>query len=118
MRHFSLYEFAFNPRVELVLRTDDVMCQNFNARLTSLDDMDAVDPEETEKLKAFLTIGAHESQDMSVAPTEDEIRRGGSSYTNREQQESIQGEPQMDESHDADIDYTRVGKLYSAETPL
>jgi len=25
LRHFSLYEFAFNPRVELILRTDPVM---------------------------------------------------------------------------------------------
>lgn len=82
MRHFSLYEFAFNPRVELILRTDDVMCSGFNAPLASLDEMEVIDAEETEKLKAFLTIGQHEgSGEMSHSPTEEEIRRGGSAIT-------------------------------------
>ena len=43
LRHFSLYEFAFNPRVELILRTDPVMCNQFNAKLASLDEMEPVD---------------------------------------------------------------------------
>ena len=62
LRHFSLYEFAFNPRVELILRTDPVMSTGFNAPLTSLDEMEKVDPEETERLKAFLTIGQEQKR--------------------------------------------------------
>ena len=46
LRHFSLYEFAFKPRVELVLRSDPVFNAKFNAELQSLDDMMAVEPEE------------------------------------------------------------------------
>ena len=37
LRHFSLYEFAFKPRVELVLRQDPVFITNFNAALMPLD---------------------------------------------------------------------------------
>ena len=61
LRHFSLYEFAFNPRVELILRTDPVMCTGFNAPLASLDELEQVDQEETERLKAFLTFGQFDS---------------------------------------------------------
>lgn len=65
LRHLSLYEFAFNPRVELILRTDPVMSTGFNAPLTSLDEMEKVDPEETERLKAFLTLGQQQSSRQS-----------------------------------------------------
>lgn len=58
-----MYEFAFNPRVDLILRTDNVMQTTFNARLTSLDEMEAVDKAETEKLKAFLSFGSFEIND-------------------------------------------------------
>jgi len=37
LRHFSLYEFAFKPRVELVLRSDPVFPSKFNAELQPLD---------------------------------------------------------------------------------
>ena len=37
LRHFSLYEFAFKPRVELVLRSDPVFNMQFNAPLSGLD---------------------------------------------------------------------------------
>ena len=33
LRHFSLYEFAFKPRVELVLRSDPVFNTKFNAEM-------------------------------------------------------------------------------------
>ena len=46
----SLYEFAFNPRVDMILRTDPIMYVKFNANLASLDEMECVDKEETEKL--------------------------------------------------------------------
>lgn len=66
MRHFSLYEFAFNPRVELILRTDLVMSNRFNANLTSIEEMEPVDKAETDRLKAFLKIGKFDIDD-SVA---------------------------------------------------
>ncbi len=53
-RHYSLYEFAFKPRVELILRTAPVINYKFNAALPSLDSMVEVDPEEADRLKAFL----------------------------------------------------------------
>ena len=54
LRHFSLYEFAFKPRVELLLRNDPVMCNKFNAELMKLDDMQEVEDEDAEKMKMFL----------------------------------------------------------------
>ena len=54
LRHFSLYEFAFKPRVELVLRQDPVFNTRFNAPLIPLDQMQEVDEEEAQRMKAFL----------------------------------------------------------------
>lgn len=84
LRHFSLYEFAFNPRVELILRTDPVMCQQFNAPLASLDEMEPVDQEETDRLKAFLTFGSHDESRANSAAAEGDNAADmkGSSITN------------------------------------
>ena len=54
LRHFSLYEFAFKPRVELVLRSDPVFNTRFNTQLQPLDEMQEVDDEEADKMKNFL----------------------------------------------------------------
>ena len=54
LRHFSLYEFAFKPRVELVLRSDPVFNTRFNAPLQGLDEMQEVEDEEAANMKAFL----------------------------------------------------------------
>ena len=54
LRHFSLYEFAFKPRVELVLRSDPVFNMQFNAPLASLDQMTEVEDDEAANMKAFL----------------------------------------------------------------
>lgn len=59
LRHISLYEFAFNQRVEMILRTNTVMNTNFNAKLQPLSEMQKVDAQETEQLKAFLSLGSH-----------------------------------------------------------
>jgi hypothetical protein len=53
-RHYSLYEFAFKPRVELILRMAPVINDKFNAQLRSLDSMVEVEAEEADRLKAFL----------------------------------------------------------------
>ena len=69
LRHFSLYEFAFKPRVELVLRSDPVFNTKFNSELPSLDEMMEVEAEEAVKMKGFLgmeapsTVGGEEVKD-------------------------------------------------------
>ena len=62
LRHFSLYEFAFKPRVELVLRSDPVFNMRFNAEMLPLDQMEEVEEEEAEKMKNFL-------KQMNLAPS-------------------------------------------------
>ena len=62
LRHFSLYEFAFKQRVELVLRSDPVINSKFNAELTKLDDMQEIDDEDADKMKMFLSS----MQDQSI----------------------------------------------------
>jgi len=54
LRHFSLYEFAFKPRVELVLRSEPIFKTRFNADLTPLNQMQEVDEEEAKKMQNFL----------------------------------------------------------------
>jgi hypothetical protein len=54
LRHFSLYEFAFKPRVELVLRSDPIINTKFNTELNKLDDMQVVEDADAEKMKEFL----------------------------------------------------------------
>ena len=54
LRHFSLYEFAFKPRVELVLRSDPVLPSSFNAELQPLDQMEEVEKEEADQMRHFL----------------------------------------------------------------
>ena len=49
-----MYEFAFKPRVELVLRSDSVFNTRFNAPLQGLDQMQEVEDEEAANMKAFL----------------------------------------------------------------
>ena len=38
-RHYSLYEFTFKPRRELILKTEPFLLQEFNAPLYNLEDM-------------------------------------------------------------------------------
>jgi len=56
-----------------------VMQTTFNSRLTSLDEMEAVDKAETEKLKAFLSFGSFEINDQADARDETQSRAGSSS---------------------------------------
>ena len=55
-RHYSLYEFAFKPRMELVLKCEPFLNNKFNADLPSLNEMTAVDAEEAERLKVYLGV--------------------------------------------------------------
>ena len=69
-----MYEFAFKPRIELVLRSDPVFNTDFNAGLQDLDDMEEVEQEEAEKMRMFL--GAMESKHGSSKDPIQEIDQG------------------------------------------
>jgi hypothetical protein len=56
LRHFSLYEFAFKPRVDLVLRTVPLINESLNSK-QSLDEMQGVDKVEMERRKALQGSG-------------------------------------------------------------
>jgi hypothetical protein len=69
LRHFSLYEFAFKPRVELVLKTQPPMVCTFNAPLQMLSAMEVVDEEEAAKMKSFLGASASQVEQNSANKT-------------------------------------------------
>ena len=62
LRHYSLYEFAFKPRVDLILRSDPIINDKLNANLQSLDAMETVDNLEVERLKGFIGLGEYQTQ--------------------------------------------------------
>mmetsp|Transcript_91825 Transcript_91825/g.126578 ORF Transcript_91825/g.126578 Transcript_91825/m.126578 type:complete len:124 (+) Transcript_91825:344-715(+) len=53
-RHYSLYEFAFKPRIELILHTQPFINTKVNAPQSGLDQMELMDQEEADKMKGFL----------------------------------------------------------------
>ena len=56
-RHYSLYEFAFKPRMELVLKFEPFLNNQFNtAELPNLNEMVAVEQEDADKLKVYLSV--------------------------------------------------------------
>ena len=79
LRHFSLYEFAFKPRIELVLRSDPVFNTKMNANLDSLDTMIEVEQEEAEKMRMFL--GSIEQKQNDFSGAIQEIDMGGTTQS-------------------------------------
>ena len=127
LRHFSLYEFAFKPRVELVLKTQPPMVTAFNACIEPLGEMEVVEAEEAAKMKAFLGgasfgLGGIESMHSTG--------EGPSAMSaNREERASMHAEEVNDEIGDKDlgdeeksqveeIDWARVGKIYDRGTDI
>ena len=55
-RHFSLYEFAFKPRMELMLKCEPFLNTKFNAQLPKLEEMNPLEPDEAEKFKVYLSL--------------------------------------------------------------
>jgi hypothetical protein len=55
-RHYSLYEFSFKPRRELVLKSEPFVNAAFNAPLSDLAEMTPVDAEEAERMKGYLAL--------------------------------------------------------------
>ena len=53
-----MYEFAFKPRIDLIIRTDPIFQNKFNTELGSLDEMEPVEESEAEKMKMFLKANA------------------------------------------------------------
>lgn len=110
LRHFSLYELAFKPRVEIELRTDPVLYQSFGGPQPKLDDLEPMELEDAEKI-AFL-IGLKDSDPEEAARLLEMRSRPISaedeaviSDTHNDSQANIadQGEK---------IDWKRVGKVY------
>ena len=85
LRHFSLYEFAFKPRVELVLRSDPVFNTMFNTELGSLDQMQEVEDEEAEQMKAFL-----KQMKLDPAPSNNQSRAAVDNIVEQAQQLDMQ----------------------------
>ena len=69
-RHFSLYEFSFKPRRELVLKCEPFLNNKFNVHQVELGEMTAVEPEEAEKLKAYLSIFQQQNNQSQVPEVE------------------------------------------------
>ena len=70
LRHYSLYEFAFKPRIELVLKQQPTINPQFNALLTSLGKMEPVQEEEAEKMKSLLGNMKPEQSELGSAPNQ------------------------------------------------
>ena len=67
-RHYSLYEFAFKPRMELVLKCEPFLNNQFNTKeQCNLGDMVAVDQEDADKLKAYLSLFNQQLTDLNLA---------------------------------------------------
>lgn len=59
-RHFGMYEFAFKPRRELILKTEPYLSKRFNAEQHDLGEMQLVEGEEADKMKGYLQLFAPE----------------------------------------------------------
>lgn len=90
------------------------MQTTFNARLTSLDEMEAVDKAETEKLKAFLSFGSFEINDQAAARDEIQSRAGSSAL----QSNPMSADENLTKEQVPEVDWTKVGKLYDGNTEV
>lgn len=119
-RHFSLYEFSFKPRRELVLKSEPFLNRRFNAELSDLNEMTQLEPEEAERLKGYLHILQQDPNisalDQEMDPTASLTAVGHSateampSAMGVTSQESIKPEPT--------VDWSRVGRPYKATDPI
>jgi hypothetical protein len=66
-----MYEFAFKPRRELILKTEPYLNKRFNAEQHDLGEMQAVEGEEAEKMKGFLQLFAPEGVTSAFADIQD-----------------------------------------------
>jgi len=119
LRHFSLYEFAFKPRVELVLRTDPVIVTKFNAPIVSLDDaeMEEVEENEASRMRAFLGAKNDEAAADIITELVANSRTGDFQNPNNDSLDKSglgdEESPEKDaEEGEHEIDWKKVGKVY------
>lgn len=55
-RHFTLYEFSFKPRRELILKSEPFLTEKMNAQQVDLGEMIPVEGEELERMKHYLNV--------------------------------------------------------------
>lgn len=89
----------------MTLRTQPVLTTHFNAGLTSLADMQMVEKQETEHLKAFLSLGSHLTPERTAVTTVHAPTERQSVYTEKEH-----------EDLDPQVDWAKVGRLYNEKT--
>ena len=126
LRHFSLYEFAFKPRVELVLRSDPMINIKFNAELNKLDDMQEVDDADAEKMKAFLgSMQEFSIESMPGMQGEQliETSRSVTKTSPRMQQPLITDRSKASKiktlDHDMpEVDWRKVGKIHDSNAEI
>ena len=126
LRHFCLYEFAFKPRVELILKTQPAVGTVFNAQLTSLKEMVPVDGEEANRIKAMLgekkIESTHGSQHAGPKSRENDHGNMGPStivsYQNSVQEQVLGEEPPSSVGADDGVDWTKVGRVYQPDMEL
>jgi len=109
-RHWSLYEFSFKPRIELVLKSEPFTNQQVNAPLKNLDEMIPVEGEEAEKMKMYLNLLNEQAADIPMdAPFNPEPSERESEQKENESEQEEEGE---------NINWKVVGKPYSGGEPL
>lgn len=125
LRHFSLYEFAFKPRVELMLRSDPMINIKFNAELNKLDDMQEVDDADAEKMKAFLGSMQEVSIDSMPGMQGEQLIETSRSVTktSRHQQplnsDRSKGSRIKTLDHDMpEVDWRKVGKIHDSNAEI
>lgn len=79
------------------------MNTNFNAQLLPLAEMQKVDKQETEQLKAFLSVGSHLTPERVTVTTHHDPTERGSIHSEKEEL-------------DPHVDWAKVGKVYNAKT--
>jgi hypothetical protein len=122
LRHFSLYEFAYKPRVELIMNTKESMVTTFNAPLESLQTMELVGEEEAAKMAGFL--GASRSKvdaadQMEALRTESHVSARSQPKTDTvSAHESSVERLASGADKSEEVDWSRVGRVYDKGTDI
>ena len=116
LRHFCLYEFAFKPRVDLILRTEPIMNLKLNSKLTSLTGMIEVDLNEIKTFKAMLGHTSHE--DVTSEHVREELKSQMSSKSPAAFSALESPHADISRPQESQVDWSKVGKVYQPNTNL
>lgn len=118
-RHYSLYEFAFKPRMELVLRVDKFNNQKFNSEIPKLEECLELEEEEASKFKALLG-GIKQNEEaaeglldgglVAQRAAEEEEERRRQEEAERAAQEALEQENMP--TPEPELDKKKLGKMY------